>query len=63
MTSRVPASWCSPSTFWVMTGAERPGPLELGDRAVAVVGLGGAEALPPDEAARPVALARLARRA
>ena len=45
-------------------GDDRPdvaGPLQVGDDAVALVGLGGVEALPADVAAGPVAPTRLAR--
>ena len=59
--ARLPARRCRPSTFCVMTPVTMPGGLEVGERAVAGVGLRAAEAAPAEVAARPVALARASR--
>ena len=60
VTSALPAAWCRPSTFWVMTGPEDAPPLQVGDGVVGGVGLGVREALPADERAGPVPAAGLA---
>ena len=55
-TSRAPAAWCSPSTFWVMIAAEQAAALHLGHGLVAVVGSGPGDVPPAQVAARPVPL-------
>ena len=53
ITRRLPARWCSPSTFCVTSRTTRPAPLERGERAVRGVRAGVADARPAAEAPAP----------